>query len=134
MCVLMCVSFVSMCTVEIQSTRGKLIQEEYVAFQSIKMAAHKDFGLNQHTYILDAFCFRLFTINPWNHETFFSFPIIISLFNNTKTRFTVSLVEYLFENMPLTEMLSGLKVAKKHMRIYYFHRKHFTCWDLRGML
>ena len=32
------------------------------------------------------------------------------------------------------EMLSSLKVAKKYMHVYYFHGKHFTCWDLRGML
>ena len=31
-------------------------------------------------------------------------------------------------------MLSSLKVAKKYMHVYYFHGKHFTCWDLRGML
>ena len=57
-----------------------------------------------------------------------------SLSDNTKTRFAVSLVEYLYDNMPLTGMLSCLKVAKKHVHIYCFHGKHFTCWDLRGML
>ena len=31
-------------------------------------------------------------------------------------------------------MLSGLKVAKKYINVYCFHGKHFTCWDLRGML
>ena len=31
-------------------------------------------------------------------------------------------------------MLSSLKVAKKYMPVYCFHRKHFTCCDLRGML
>ena len=35
---------------------------------------------------------------------------------------------------PLTEMLFSLKVAKKYMHVYYFHGKHFTCWDLHGML
>ena len=35
---------------------------------------------------------------------------------------------------PLTEMLSSLTVAKKQMHVYCFHGKHFTCWDLRGML
>ena len=30
-------------------------------------------------------------------------------------------------------MLSSLKVAKKHVHVC-FHGKHFTCWDLRGML
>ena len=57
-----------------------------------------------------------------------------SLSDNTKTRFAVSLVEYLYENIPLTEMLSCLKVAKKHVNVYCFLEKHFTCWDLRGML
>ena len=55
------------------------------------------------------------------------------LSDNTKTRFAVSLVEYLYKNIPLTEMLCSLK-AKKHMHVYCFHGKHFTCWDLRGML
>ena len=49
-------------------------------------------------------------------------------------RFAVSAVEILYEDIPLTEMFSGLEVAKKHMHVYCFHRKHFTCWDLRGML
>ena len=31
-------------------------------------------------------------------------------------------------------MLSSLKVAKKHVHVYCFHGKHFTCWDLSGML
>ena len=57
-----------------------------------------------------------------------------SLSGNTKTGFTVSLVEYLYENIPLTEMLSCLNIAKKHVHVYCFHGKHFTCWDLRGML
>ena len=39
-----------------------------------------------------------------------------------------------YENIPVTEILSSLKVAKKYMHVYYFHGKHFTCWDLRGML
>ena len=43
-------------------------------------------------------------------------------------------VEYLYEHIPLTEMLSSLKVAKKHVHVYCFHGKHFTCWDLRGIL
>ena len=43
-----------------------------------------------------------------------------------ETRFAVSLVEYLYENIPLTEMLSCLKEAKKHVHVYCFHRKHFT--------
>ena len=53
--------------------------------------------------------------------------------DSTKTRFVVSLVEYLYENIPLTEMLSSVKVAKKHVHVYCFHGKHFTCWNLRGM-
>ena len=31
-------------------------------------------------------------------------------------------------------MLLSLKVAKKYMPVYCFHGKHFTCWDMRGML
>ena len=61
-------------------------------------------------------------------------PTIKSLSNNTKTRFSVSVVEILYECIPLTEMLASLKVAKKYMPVYCFHGKHFTCWDLRGML
>ena len=49
-------------------------------------------------------------------------------------RFAVSVVEILYENIPLTEMLSNLKVAKQYMHVYCFHGKHFVCWDLRGML
>ena len=30
-------------------------------------------------------------------------------------------------------MLSCPKVAKKHVHVYCFHGKHFTCWDLHGM-
>ena len=54
--------------------------------------------------------------------------------NNRKSRFAVSVVEILYENIALTEMLFSVKVAKKCIRVYYFHGKHFTCWDLRGML
>ena len=50
---------------------------------------------------------------------------------NTKTRFAVYVVEILYENIPLTEMHSSLKVAKKYTHVYYFHGKDFTCWDLR---
>ena len=57
-----------------------------------------------------------------------------SLSDNTKTVLAVSLVEYLCRNIPLTEMLSSLRVAKKYMHVYCFFGKHFTCWDLRGML
>ena len=46
----------------------------------------------------------------------------------------MSVVEILYENIPLTEMLSSLKVAKKYMQVYCFHGMHFTCWDLRGIL
>ena len=31
-------------------------------------------------------------------------------------------------------LLSSLKVATKHVHVYCFHGKHFTCWDLRGIL
>ena len=31
-------------------------------------------------------------------------------------------------------MLPSFKVAKKHVHVYCFHGKHFTCRDLRGML
>ena len=61
-------------------------------------------------------------------------PTIKSLSNNTETRFPVSVVEILCECIPLTEMLSRLKIAKKYMPALCFHGKHFTCWDLRGML
>ena len=50
------------------------------------------------------------------------------------TKFTVSVVEILYENIPLTEMLSILKEAKKHVYVYCFYGKHFTCWDWHGML
>ena len=73
----------------------------------------------------------------WKHGTFFlpqSFSIDKSLSDNTKTTFAVSLVEYLYEKIALTEMLSCFKVAKKHVHLYCFHGNHFTCWDLRGML
>ena len=67
---------------------------------------------------------------PWKHGTFFlaqSLSTSKSLSDNTKIRFAVSLVEYyLYESIFLNEMLSSLKVAKKHMHVY--------CWDLRGML
>ena len=52
----------------------------------------------------------------------------------TKKRFSVSVVEILCECIPLTEVLLSLKVAKKYMLVSCFHGKHFTCWDLRGML
>ena len=61
-------------------------------------------------------------------------PTIKSLSNNTKTRFSVSVVQILCECIPLTEKLLSLKVAKKYMPVYCFHGKHFTCWDLCGML
>ena len=54
-----------------------------------------------------------------------------SLSVNTKTRFAVCVVEILYEIIPLTEMPSGLNVAKKYMNVYYFHGKNFPCWDLR---
>ena len=63
-----------------------------------------------------------------------SLPIIKSLSVNTKARFAVYVVEVLYENIVLTEMLSGLKVAKKYTHVYYFHGKHLMYWDLRGML
>ena len=63
-----------------------------------------------------------------------SLPTIKSLPYNTKTRFAVSLAEYSYENIPLTEMLSSLKVAKKQVHVYCFHGKHFTYWDLLSML
>ena len=74
---------------------------------------------------------------PWNHGTFFLpqlLPITKSLSYNTKTRFVVYVVEILYENIPLTKMLSCVKVAKKYMHVCHFHGKYFTCWDLRGML
>ena len=70
-------------------------------------------------------------------ERFFllnNLPTTKSLSINTKARFAISLVEILYENIPLTEMLSGLKVAKKHVHVYCFHGKHFTCWNLLDML
>ena len=76
-------------------------------------------------------------MTPSNHGKLFlaqSMPTVKSLSNNTKTRLSVSLVEILCECIPLTEMLSSLKVAKKYMPVYCFHGKHFTCWDLHGML
>ena len=57
-----------------------------------------------------------------------------SLSDNTKTRFAVSIVQILYENIPLTEMLFSLKVEMKYIHIYCFRGKHFMCWDLRGML
>ena len=38
------------------------------------------------------------------------------------------------ENIPLTEMLSSLRVAVTDMLVYCFHWKHLTSWDLCGML
>ena len=61
-------------------------------------------------------------------------PTIKSLSNNTKTRFAASILEMLYENISLTEILSSLKVAKKHVYVYCCRGKHFTCWDLHGML
>ena len=52
----------------------------------------------------------------------------------TDFRFAFSVVQILYENSPLTEMLSSLKVEKKYIHVYCFRGKHFTCWDLRGML
>ena len=83
------------------------------------------------------FLFQKHFVLAWKHGTFFlaqSLSTNKSLSDNTKTRFAVSLVDYLYENVPLTEMLSCLKVAKKHVHVYCFHGKRFTCWDLRGML
>ena len=57
-----------------------------------------------------------------------------SLSDNTKTRFAVSLAEYSYENIPLTEMLCSIKVTKKHVHAYCLNGKHFMCWDLHGML
>ena len=37
-----------------------------------------------------------------------------------RLRFAVSVMEILYENIPLTEMLSSLKEAKKHVHIYCF--------------
>ena len=34
----------------------------------------------------------------------------------------------------LPELSEWTLVAKKHLYVYCFHGKHFTCWDLRGML
>ena len=56
------------------------------------------------------------------------------LSNNTKSRFSVSVVEILYECIPLAEMLSSLKVAKKYMPVYCFHGKHLMYCDLCGML
>ena len=42
--------------------------------------------------------------------------------------------EILYENIPLTEMLPSLKVAKKQMQVYWFREKHFTGWEMSGML
>ena len=56
-------------------------------------------------------------MTAWNHGTF-----------------SVSVVEILYENIPLPEMLSSLKVAKKYMQVYCFRGKHSTCWDLHGIL
>ena len=70
----------------------------------------------------------------WNSIQCFNRTIELIGLINTKTRFAVYVVEILYENIPLTEMLSSLKVAKKYMHVYYFHGKHFTCWYLRGML
>ena len=53
---------------------------------------------------------------------------------NTKTRFACSVLEIPYENIPLTKMFSTLNVAKKHVQVYCFHEKHFTCWDLPGRL
>ena len=38
------------------------------------------------------------------------------------------------ENILISEMVSSLKEAMKHVYVYCFHGKHFTFWDLRGML
>ena len=34
----------------------------------------------------------------------------------------------------MTETISSLKVAKKHVHVYCFHMKHLTCWNLNGIL
>ena len=63
----------------------------------------------------------------WIHGKFClaqKLPTIKSLSNNTKTRFSVSVVEFLYKCIPLTEMLSSLKVAKKYMPAYWFHGKY----------
>ena len=41
----------------------------------------------------------------------FLLPAIKPLSYNTKTRLAISLAEIVYENSPLTEMLSGLKVV-----------------------
>ena len=60
--------------------------------------------------------------------------VLSNHYQTQKTRFAVSVEEILYENILLTEMLSGIKVAKKYRRVYCFYGKHFTCRDLRGML
>ena len=69
-------------------------------------------------------------------ERFFSFnhgPPTDCYLIIQKLDWQISLAEYLYENIPLTEMPSCLKVANKHVHVYCFHGKHFTRWDLRGM-
>ena len=34
----------------------------------------------------------------------------------------------------MIEILSNLKVAKKHVHVYCFQGKHFTCFDLCSLL
>ena len=133
--------------------KGKLNAGKRASFQPIKIAVHKDFGLPQHTTHLDTvmghliywlvkmFCFgsNLFTITPWHGTVFLTQSLSTkkSLSDNTKTRSAVSYVEYLYENISLTEILSSLKVAKKHVHVYCFYRKHFKlgfawhAWNLQ---
>ena len=85
------------------------------------------------------FSFQKHFVLVWKHGTFFWISLNHCPLTNRyliiqKLDLQFSLVESSCENITLTEILSCLKVAKKHAHVYCFHGKHFTCWDLRGML
>ena len=107
----------------------------------IKIWAHSTYHQLKYGYLsidwLKCFCFRSILFWHGNMERFFSLnhcPL-------TNRYLIIRILELQFfleniynVNIPLAEMLFCLKVAKKRVHVYCFHGKHFTCWDLRGML
>ena len=73
-------------------------------------------------------------MTPRNHGAFFLAQYCVILSHYLIIQKLDSQFLLLYENIPLAEMLSGLKEAKKLVHIYRFHGKHFTCWDLCGTL
>ena len=64
-------------------------------------------------------------IETWNGFSCLIICLLINL-NLIKQKLNLEfliLIEYFYKNIPLTEMLSGLKVAKKHVHVYLLSLK-----------